>query len=86
MTTSIAIELLFLLCHVVQFYDHTLFFPPAGGETGTIALLLRGIFFWLPSSSFTFRLPESRSLSMDASVWSAIAWWWVKIEYGLAQH
>ncbi|KAK1926409.1 hypothetical protein DB88DRAFT_481707 [Papiliotrema laurentii] len=74
-TTAVAVELIFLLAHVVQFYDHTVFFPPPGGENGTFASLLHGLLFWLPSFALTFRLPDLHSLKPSSEVWPALAWW-----------
>ncbi|WWC67669.1 uncharacterized protein I206_101580 [Kwoniella pini CBS 10737] len=71
---SLSIEFLFLLSHVLQFYDHTYYFPPGPGDRGTIASLLSIGFFWLPSATFKFRLPEFMSFGL-ADVWSAVAWW-----------
>ncbi|KAK4689777.1 hypothetical protein P7C73_g325, partial [Tremellales sp. Uapishka_1] len=73
--SAVTIELLFLLCHVVQFYDHTYNFPPASGESGTLTSLLHTLYFWAPSFSLTFRLPELYALRPSADVWPAIAWW-----------
>ncbi|WVQ97807.1 hypothetical protein IAU59_004922 [Kwoniella sp. CBS 9459] len=73
-TTSLSLELAFLLIHVVQFYDHTYYFPPPPGESGTIASLLHILFFWLPSAVFKFRLPEFAAFRAG-DVWSAVAWW-----------
>ncbi|WVF70078.1 hypothetical protein IAT40_004865 [Kwoniella sp. CBS 6097] len=73
-TASLALELVFLLTHVIQFYDHTYYFPPAPGESGTIASLLHILFFWLPSAILKFRLPELRAFRAG-DVWSAVAWW-----------
>ncbi|WVW78753.1 hypothetical protein I302_100714 [Kwoniella bestiolae CBS 10118] len=73
--TSLSIELLFLLSHVVQFYDHTYYFPPsAGAERGTIASLLNVFLFWVPNATLKFRLPEIRAFGLT-DVWSAVAWW-----------
>ncbi|GFZ49155.1 hypothetical protein JCM24511_06905, partial [Saitozyma sp. JCM 24511] len=75
LTTAIALELLFLVSHVVQWYPHTFFFPPMGHEKGTIPALLHSIFFWSPKINWTITLPELRSFALDGHVWSAIAWW-----------
>ncbi|WWC87213.1 uncharacterized protein L201_002100 [Kwoniella dendrophila CBS 6074] len=72
--TSLSIELLFLLSHVSQFYDHTYYFPPAPGDKGTINSLLNVAFFWLPTATLKFRLPEFRSFGLT-DIYSAIAWW-----------
>ncbi|WRT65035.1 uncharacterized protein IL334_001977 [Kwoniella shivajii] len=72
--TSLSLELVVLLIHLVQFYDHTYYFPPASGDKGTVASLLNIAFFWLPSATLKFRLPEFRSFGLG-DVWSAVAWW-----------
>lgn len=75
MSAAVGLELVFLLCHVVQFYDHAIFFPPPGGEKGTIASLLHSLFFWLPSLSANIRTPELHALRPSSDLWPAIAWW-----------
>ncbi|KAK8846755.1 hypothetical protein IAR55_005843 [Kwoniella newhampshirensis] len=72
--SSLAIEILFLFSHVLQFYDHTYYFPPPGGDKGTLASLLHALFFWLPTFTLTFRLPEASGL-FGSDLWSASAWW-----------
>lgn len=76
-TTAIAVELVFLLSQVLQFYEHTLFFPPVGGSKGDFYSLLHSVFGWAPVSTLTIKLPEIRSL-FSGEVWSAISWWYVQ--------
>ncbi|WWD00291.1 hypothetical protein V866_007201 [Kwoniella sp. B9012] len=72
--TSLSVELVFLLTHVIQFYDHTYYFRTTVGESGTLSSLFNVFFFWLPSATLNIRLPEIRSFGL-ADVWSAVAWW-----------
>nr|XP_031861908.1 uncharacterized protein CI109_002738 [Kwoniella shandongensis]KAA5528980.1 hypothetical protein CI109_002738 [Kwoniella shandongensis] len=72
--SALSLELVLLFSHVLQFYDHTYYFPPPGGDRGTLASLLRVLFFWLPTSTLTFRLPELGGV-FGSDVWSATAWW-----------
>ena len=74
-TSAVIVELLFLLGHVVQSYDHTVYFPPPGSDKGTISSLLRSLFFWLPTFSLTFRLPEMNAFKSGTDIWPAVAWW-----------
>jgi len=73
-TSAIAFELLFLLRHVVQFYEHTLFFPPVGGAKGSFYSLLHSLFGWAPRTSLTLTLPEFRSI-YTGDFWAAFSWW-----------
>lgn len=75
LASSLGVELAFLLAHVIQFYDHTIFFPPPGGDNGTISSLLHTLFFWLPTFTLNVRLPEWNALRPSANVWPAATWW-----------
>ena len=68
-------ELVFLLCHVVQSYDHTIFFPPSAGRSGTIQSLLHTLFFWFPTLSLDVRYPEFSAFGYNSDIWPAIMWW-----------
>jgi hypothetical protein len=69
---AITIEALALLIHVTQWYQHTLFFPPTGGEIGSLASLYHTIFAWAPSVVQNIMLPEGRSVG---GAWPALSWW-----------
>ncbi|TYJ52701.1 hypothetical protein B9479_006707 [Cryptococcus floricola] len=71
---GVGIEFLFLITHVLQFYDYTYIFPPPSGEKGPISSLLQALFFWSPSVTWTLRLPEGGGL-LSSYVWGAVAWW-----------
>ncbi|ODN75376.1 hypothetical protein, variant 1 [Cryptococcus amylolentus CBS 6039] len=71
---GVGIEFLFLITHVLQFYDYTYIFPPPSGEKGAISSLLQALFFWSPSFTWTLRLPEGGGL-LSSYVWGAVAWW-----------
>ncbi|WVQ76805.1 hypothetical protein IAR50_006479 [Cryptococcus sp. DSM 104548] len=71
---GVGIEFLFLIAHVLQFYDYTYIFPPPSGEKGAISSLVHALFFWSPSFTWTLRLPEGGGL-LSSYVWGAVAWW-----------
>jgi hypothetical protein len=73
-TSSIAIELLLIFRNLLQFYDHTLFFPPVGGAKGDFYSLLNTLFGWAPRTTLNLRYPEFRSM-LAGNVWTAISWW-----------
>ncbi|ORY26899.1 hypothetical protein BCR39DRAFT_540018 [Naematelia encephala] len=75
LSTAVSIELVFLLAHVVQWYDHTLFFPPVGGEKGSITSLLHSLLFWLPSVQWTVPWPEITLDKWRSHVVPAVLWW-----------
>ena len=73
--SALAIELLFLFRQTIQFYEHTVFFPPLAGERGTLASLMHAIFFWSPRVTSSVYVPEFKSFYLKSHLWEAIAWW-----------
>ncbi|KAI9635492.1 uncharacterized protein MKK02DRAFT_32901 [Dioszegia hungarica] len=71
----LSIELAHLLLTSSQSYNHTLFFPPAGGSTGSLDSLVGGLFSWAPKVQFTIRVPEWANWSSTSQVWGALSWW-----------
>lgn len=72
--TALSAELLFLLGHVLPFYNYTYFFPPIPGKSGTLSSLVHSLFSWSPTFSWTVRLPEASGF-VSNELWGAIAWW-----------
>ena len=73
-TSAIGLELLVALYNLAQFYDYTVFFPPAPATDGIVSLVNRAL-FWSPSFAVTLRLPELASFKLDSDLWPALAWW-----------
>ncbi|KAL7418538.1 hypothetical protein Q5752_006996 [Cryptotrichosporon argae] len=71
---SLAVEMIMLFRHVVQFYNHTIFFPPSSND-GPLAALVHAIFFWVPEMSMTISLPEAHSLAPSTDLWPALITW-----------
>ncbi|ORX34370.1 hypothetical protein BD324DRAFT_653148 [Kockovaella imperatae] len=73
--SALAVELAFLFAHVLQFYDHTIFFPPPGGASGTFPSLFHSLFFWMPKFHLDMRIPDAIGLGYRAEIWPAVSWW-----------
>ncbi|EIW68709.1 hypothetical protein TREMEDRAFT_44531 [Tremella mesenterica DSM 1558] len=72
---AISLELVALFFHVVQFYDHTIWFPPPPGSKGTVASLLHSAFGWAPSLQVKVRWPDVHSFKRSGELYSAVVWW-----------
>lgn len=72
---AIGIEELALYIHVASFGHKVVHFPPLSTDRGSMASLLRAIFFWAPSVSWRFSYPQLSSFSSSSEFWPALTWW-----------
>ncbi|WOO79437.1 uncharacterized protein LOC62_02G002958 [Vanrija pseudolonga] len=75
LAAAIGIEEAFLYHSVTPFNRYTVVFPPSTTDRGSIAQLLRTVFFWFPRVSWTYWLPTLHSFGRDSDFWPALAWW-----------
>lgn len=72
---SLSVELIVLFVRISQWYDHSVFFSPSALQRGLPGRLFGLAFWWAPSISYSFRLPEIGRMSGWEALWSASGWW-----------
>ncbi|WVQ84043.1 hypothetical protein IAT38_006188 [Cryptococcus sp. DSM 104549] len=75
-TGSLLIESISIFSHMVQWYKHTIYFPPPASESGALPSLGHALFFWAPTVTLDVSWPEVKGLG-DGDIWTALAWWFV---------